>query len=193
MRDLIWYDRHLVGFGNRLKGENRVKDKIAESLAVKGRTVDDAMQLILDAIQYHEADYTRHVREDVALIQQRHADLVRLGNLWHGDRFKGISSLWRHRGTGQIFEVQFHTEISYHAMQLIDRACGWLRSARTYAQGRSSSKPSSARCTRTFRSRRARPAFPRSRPATSRGSETCTSRTTRSSTISATRNDPQAC
>jgi hypothetical protein len=36
MRDLIWYDRHLFGFGNRLKGENRVKDKIAESLAVKG-------------------------------------------------------------------------------------------------------------------------------------------------------------
>jgi hypothetical protein len=42
MRDLIWYDRHLVGFENRLKDKNRVKDKIAESLAVKGRTVDEA-------------------------------------------------------------------------------------------------------------------------------------------------------
>jgi len=46
MPDLVWYDRHLVGFENRLKDENRVKDKIAESLAVKGRTVDEAVQLI---------------------------------------------------------------------------------------------------------------------------------------------------
>lgn len=139
MRDLIWYDRHLVGFENRLKDKNRVKDKIAESLAVKGRTVDEAVQLIPDAIrytfQYHEADYGRHLREDTALIQERSSDLVRLGNFWRGDRFKGISSLWRHRSTGQIFEVQFHTEISYHAMQLTDHAYARLRSARTCAQG----------------------------------------------------------
>jgi len=73
MPDLVWYDRHLVGFENRLKDENRVKDKIAESLAVKGRTVDEAVQLIPDAIryafQYHEADYGRHLREDTTLTQ----------------------------------------------------------------------------------------------------------------------------
>jgi hypothetical protein len=51
-----------------------------------------------------------------------------------GDRYKGISSVWRHRGTGQLFEVQFHTEISYHAMQLADQGYARLRSARTCAQ-----------------------------------------------------------
>ena len=44
MSELVWYERHLVGFENRLKDEDRVKDKVAESLAVKGRTVAEAMK-----------------------------------------------------------------------------------------------------------------------------------------------------
>jgi hypothetical protein len=39
MPELVWSERHLVGFENRLKHVDRVKDKVAESLAVKGRTV----------------------------------------------------------------------------------------------------------------------------------------------------------
>ena len=105
MPELVWYERHLVGVENRLKDEDRVEDKVAESLAVKGRTVAEAMKLIADAIrytfQYHEADYGRHVLEDIALMQQRSSDLVRLRNFWRGDQYKGISSLWRHRDTGQ--------------------------------------------------------------------------------------------
>ncbi len=136
--ELVRCDRHLVGFENRLKDEDRIKDKIAESLAVKGRTVAEAVNLILDAIRhsfcYHEADYGRHLQEDIALTQQRFSGLVRLRNFWAGDRYKGISSLWRHRGTGQLFEMQFHTEISYHAMQLTHWAHARLRSAQTCAQ-----------------------------------------------------------
>ncbi len=40
--ELVWYDRDLVGFENWLKDEDQIKDKIAESLAVKGRTVTEA-------------------------------------------------------------------------------------------------------------------------------------------------------
>ncbi len=29
MRGLVWYERHLVGFENRLKDRDRIKDKIA--------------------------------------------------------------------------------------------------------------------------------------------------------------------
>lgn len=138
MPELVWYHRHLVGFENRLKGDDRIKDKIAESLAVKGRTVAEATRLIPDAIryafQYNEADCSRHLLEDIALTQRRFSGLVRLRNFWAGDRYKGISSLWRHRDTGQLFEMQFHTEISFHAMQLTDWAYARLRSAQTYVQ-----------------------------------------------------------
>ncbi len=139
MPEPVRYERHLVGFEHRLKDEDRVKDKVAESLAVKGRTVAEAMKLIADAIrytfQYHEADYGRHVLEDIALMQQRSSDLVRLRNLWPGDQYKGISSLWRHRDTGQLFETQFHTEVSYDAMVFTaEHSYARLRSAQTCAQ-----------------------------------------------------------
>jgi hypothetical protein len=137
--DLMWFERHLVGFENRLKDVDRVKGKVAESLAVKGRTVDEAMKLIPDTIRYtfcyHEADYSRHLLADIALTQERFSDLVRLRNFWTGDQYKGISSLWRDHGTGQLFEMQFHTDISYHAMVFTaERPYARLRSAQTCAQ-----------------------------------------------------------
>jgi hypothetical protein len=138
MPELVWHDRHLVGFENRLKDVNRVKAKVAESLAIKGRTVDEAIKLIPDAIRYafhyYEADYSRHLQEDIALTQEHFSDLVRLRNFWRGDQYKGISSLWLHRDTGQLFEVQFHSEIGYQAMALTDFAHARLRSARTCPQ-----------------------------------------------------------
>jgi len=55
MPELVWSERHLVGFENRLKHVDRVKDKVAESLAVKGRTVAEAMKLIPDGGRRDEA------------------------------------------------------------------------------------------------------------------------------------------
>ena len=139
MPELAWYERHLVGFENRLKDRDRIKDKVAESLAAKGRTVAEAMKLIPDAIrytfQYHEGDYSRHLLEDIAMIEQRGSDLVRLGNFWPSGQYKGISSTWHDRGTGQLFEVQFHTEASYQAMAFTaERSYARLRSVQTCAQ-----------------------------------------------------------
>ncbi len=131
--------RHLVGFENRLKDRDRVKGKIAESLAAKGRTVAEAMQLIPDAIrytfQYDEADYSRQFPGDVALTERQGCELVKLRNFWLGDQYKGITSLWREQGDGQLFEVQFHTEVSYQAMVFTaERSYARLRSAQTCAQ-----------------------------------------------------------
>ncbi len=139
MSEPVQYQRHLVGFENRLKDRDRIKDKVAESLAVKGRTVDEAMKLIPDAIrytfQYHEADYFSHLQADISLTRQQGYELVRLGNFWRGDQYKGISSLWRAPDTGQLFEVQFHTEVSYHAMVFTaEHSYARLRSSRTCAQ-----------------------------------------------------------
>jgi hypothetical protein len=139
MREPTTHQRHLVGFDNRLKDPDRVKAKVAESLAAKGRTVAEAMQLIPDAIrytfQYDEADYSRQFPGDVALTERQGYELVRLRNFWSGDQYKGISSLWRDQDAGQLFEVQFHTEVSYHAMVFTaERSYARLRSARTCAQ-----------------------------------------------------------
>ena len=120
MREPVWHERHLVGFGNRLKERDRVKGKVAESLALKGRTVAEAMQLIPDAIrytfQYCEADYGRHLQVDVAPTEREGVEMIRLRNFWRGDQYKGISSPWRDPSAGHLFEVQFHTEVSHHVM-----------------------------------------------------------------------------
>ena len=139
MREPVRHERHLVGLGNRLKDRDRVKEKVAESLAAKGRTVAEAMQLIPDAIrytfQYDEADYSRQFPGDVALTMQQGYELVRLRNFWPGEQYKGISSLWRDQGAGQLFEVQFHTEVSYHAMVFTaERSYARLRSAQACAR-----------------------------------------------------------
>jgi hypothetical protein len=136
--ELVRYERHLAGFENRLKDRDQVKAKVAESLAVKGRTATEAMDLIADAIrytfQYHEAGYSRQVLADIALMR-RTSELVRFRNFWPGEQYKGISSLWRHGDTGQLFEVQFHTERSYEVMLFTaGRSYARLRSAQTRAQ-----------------------------------------------------------
>ncbi len=161
MRESVWHERHLVGFGNRLKERDRVKGKVAESLALKGRTVAEAKQLIPDAIrytfQYCEADYGRHLQVDVAPTEREGFEMVRLRNFWREDQYKGISSLWRDPSAGRLFEVQFHTEVSYHAMV--------FTAGRSHARRRKwTSKPSSARSTRTSRSRRAPTTFPATWP-----------------------------
>lgn len=113
-------------------------DKVAESLAVKGRTVAEAMALIPDAIRYtfryQDADYAGHLQGDVALLQQHGSELLRLRNFWQGEQYKGISTLWRDPAAGQLFEVQFHTEISYHAMMLTVGTYAMLCSAQASAR-----------------------------------------------------------
>jgi hypothetical protein len=122
--------RHLAGFENRLKAGDRVKEKVADSLAVKGRTVQEAMKLIPDAVrftfQYPCAQYTRWAGSDI-LRMWEDFDLVRLRNFWQGDQYKGISSTWRTPANGQLFEVRFHSDISYEAHQITQPAYERLR------------------------------------------------------------------
>jgi len=49
-------------------------------------------------------------------------------NLWADDQYKGINSQWIDLETGQRFEAQFHTRISYEAKQLTHGAYERLRS-----------------------------------------------------------------
>ena len=51
-----------------------------------------------------------------------------LKNSWSGDQYKGINSQWTEPDTGQRFEVQFHTRISFEAKQITHGAYERLRS-----------------------------------------------------------------
>ena len=49
-------------------------------------------------------------------------------NSWEEEEYKGINSQWIEPDTGQRFEVQFHTHISFEAKQITHIAYERLRS-----------------------------------------------------------------
>ncbi len=126
-------DRHLVGFEHRLKGRDRIKEKVAGTIKDFERSPEEAVSLVPDAIrytfQYREAQYTQGVLADVARLQDHGFKLDKLKNFWSDEQYKGINSQWIEPGSGQRFEVQFHTRISFEAKQLTHDAYERLRPA----------------------------------------------------------------
>jgi hypothetical protein len=78
--------------------------------------------------QYEEARYNQGVYADIARLQDQGFKLNILKNSWSDDQYKGINSQWIDPDSGQRFEVQFHTRISYEAKQLTHGAYERLRS-----------------------------------------------------------------
>jgi hypothetical protein len=124
-------DRHLIGFEHRLKGRARIKEKVDRSVKNFGRSPEQAASHVPDAIrytfQYREASYTQGVRADIARLQDQGFELDKLKNSWSDEQYKGINSQWIEPETGQRFEVQFHTRISFEAKQLTHGAYERLR------------------------------------------------------------------
>ena len=54
-------------------------------------------------------------------------ELHKLKNAWSNEEYQGINSQWIEPDTGQRFEVQFHTRISFEAKQLTHDAYERLR------------------------------------------------------------------
>jgi hypothetical protein len=124
-------DRHLIGFEHRLKGRDRIKEKVHKTIKESDRSPEQAVSLVPDAIrytfQYREASYTQGVRADIARLQDQGFELDKLKNSWSDEQYKGINSQWTEPDTGQRFEVQFHTRISFEAKQLTHGAYERLR------------------------------------------------------------------
>jgi hypothetical protein len=123
--------RHLVGFEHRLKSLDRISEKVHEDIDLLGRSPQEAISLLPDAVrytfQYDEARYTKGVWEDIARMQEQGFELAKLKNMWSDDQYKGINSQWIEPGTGQRFELQFHTRISFEAKELTHGAYERLR------------------------------------------------------------------
>jgi hypothetical protein len=124
-------DRRLVGFERRLKGHDRIKEKIHGMIKESGFSPENAVSYVPDAIRYtfayQEARYTQGVWTDIERLKGEGFRLHALKNSWSDDQYKGINSQWIEPDTGQRFEVQFHTRISFEAKQLTHPAYERLR------------------------------------------------------------------
>jgi hypothetical protein len=124
-------DCDLVGLGNRLKGEERFKEKVSDELRGKpDRSIAEITERMPDTIRYTfqlDADrYTAgywNIRDRLELSGSEH---IMSRNSWDDPEYKGVNTRWL-SPEGQVFEVQFHTPESYQAKQLTHTAYERLR------------------------------------------------------------------
>jgi hypothetical protein len=133
-------DRQLAGLEHMLKGEDRLKEKIADYMRAPGVTVREALEMVPDAVRftlrYRMERYADGVRADVDRCKDEGFELVKLKNLWSQDQYKGINSQWRRPETGLRFEIQFHTPESLEAKELTHKAYERIRGSASPAERR---------------------------------------------------------
>ena len=124
-------DRHLIGFDFRLKGRDRIKEKVYDKMEELFCSAEEAVSVVSDTIrytfQYREARYTQGVWTDLERLEEKGFELHTLKNSWSHEQYKGINTQWIEPDTGQRFEVQFHTGVSFEAKQLTHQAYERLR------------------------------------------------------------------
>jgi len=124
-------DRHLVGVKDCLKGHDRIKEKAYDKRKEFGYSLEEAVSAVSDTIrftfQYSEAYYTQGVWADIGRLEEQGFEQKTRRNCWSGEEYKGINSQWIEPESGQRFEVQFHTRISFEAKQLTHDAYEILR------------------------------------------------------------------
>ena len=123
--------RRLAGREHMLKGEDRLKEKIADELRAPGITVRQGLDKVADGVrftlEYPSERYAESVLADVGRIKAEGFQLIRLKNLWHTEQYKGVNSQWRAPETGARCEIQFHTVESLKAKELTHEAYERIR------------------------------------------------------------------
>ena len=117
------YGGWLEGFEHRLKGEDRLKEKIAERLEGEpDKSSTEILRKIPDAIRYtfcfQPENYTRGYYDIKDQFENRGHDMYYSKNWWTNPEYKGINTRWA-TPEGQRFEVQFHTPDSFHAKEYV--------------------------------------------------------------------------
>jgi hypothetical protein len=124
--------RRLAGLEFRLKDRDRLIDKAAKDARDKpDRTVAGALTLVPDAVRYtlcyNDDDYSSGVVDDIARLRAGGFEMLKFKNYWGHAEYRGINSHWCDGTTGQRFEVQFHTDVSFEAKQLTHGAYERIR------------------------------------------------------------------
>ena len=123
-------DCDLAGLENRLKGEERFKEKVSHELRSKPeRSVAEITERMPDAIRY-TSSLIRAVRGGYWSLRQHleasGSEFLMSRNFWDSPNYKGVKPGGLARWP--VFEVQFHTPESYEAKQLTHTAYERLRS-----------------------------------------------------------------
>jgi hypothetical protein len=125
--------RALAGLEHMVKGEDRLKEKLADELFGKDKTVRAALNEVPDAVRftlcYDGRRYADGVLADVDRLKAEGFELIKLKNLWQDNQYKGINSQWRRPETGSRFEMQFHTPESLEAKELTHQAYERIRAS----------------------------------------------------------------
>jgi hypothetical protein len=113
--------RRLVALDHRLKGKDRLTEKLTEAMEFKGLSAGGAFAEVKDAIRYTfvypEERYASELLADCQRLMDAGFERYDRRNSWPEGEYKGVNSRWREPGSGQIFEVQFHTKASFEAKQ----------------------------------------------------------------------------
>jgi hypothetical protein len=125
-------ERRLAGLEHMLKGEDRLKEKIADVLFVEPhlsarQAVDKVPDAVRFTLEYDAERYTDGVLADVDWLKTEGFELIKLKNLWTAEHYKGINSQWRRPESGLRVEMQFHTPESLEAKELTHEAYERLR------------------------------------------------------------------
>jgi hypothetical protein len=114
------YGGLLEGLEHRIKGEERLKEKIAERIEHEpDRTPAEIIRDINDAIRYtfcfEPESYVDGYWDIKQRLEEKSCTMVYSRNYWRDDpEYKGINTRWA-TAEGQRFEVQFHTPESFYA------------------------------------------------------------------------------
>jgi hypothetical protein len=112
----------LEGFDRRLKGDDRLKEKVAGGLSTTSpdATPEQVLREVPDAIRYTfclpAENYVRGYYDIKARLASFGHEMYQSKNSWGATEYKGINTRWVTQ-EGQRFEVQFHTSESFHAKQ----------------------------------------------------------------------------
>jgi hypothetical protein len=120
------YGGWLEGFEFRLKGEDRLKEKVAEQLeAEPDKSSAEILRKVPDAIRYtfcfQPENYARGYYDIKERLESRGYEMYYSKNSWADPEYKGINTRWV-APDGQRFEVQFHTPESFHAKHHVTHA-----------------------------------------------------------------------
>jgi len=113
----------LAGFDRRIKGDDRLKEKVAEQAAAEpDRSSSAILRKIPDALRFtccFEPDnYVSGYHDIKARLEDAGHEMYQSTNYWADPEYKGINTRWVTQ-QGQRFEVQFHTPESFHAKEVL--------------------------------------------------------------------------
>jgi hypothetical protein len=118
------YGCWLDGYRHRLKGEDRLKEKVAEGQATIGPDArpEEILAQVPDAIRYtfcvRAETYARAYYDIKGRLESLGYEMYQSKNRWDDAEYKGINTRWV-TPEGQRFEIQLHTPESFHAKQYI--------------------------------------------------------------------------